>query len=49
MYLDGKIIVDDKEYNLIHGYYTYEDKDVENKYLEPFLSNRSSKFLKYGT
>lgn len=22
-YLEGKLIVDDKEYNLIHGYYTY--------------------------
>ena len=35
-YLDGKIIVDDKEYNLIHGYYTYKDEDVELKILDPF-------------
>ena len=35
-YLDGKIIVDNKEYNLIHGYYTYKDKDVEINMLSPF-------------
>lgn len=35
-YLDGKLIVDDKEYNLIHGYYTYKDEEVEISKLDPF-------------
>lgn len=36
MYLDGKIIVDDKEFDLIQGYYTYKDPDVEIKKLGTF-------------
>ena len=35
-YLDGKIVVDDKEYNLIHGYYTYKDNEIEINKLDPF-------------
>ncbi len=35
-YLEGKIMLDDKEYNLIHGYYTYKDKEVEINKLDPF-------------
>lgn len=36
MYLDGKIIVDEKEFDLIQGYYTYKDSDVEIKKLGTF-------------
>ncbi len=36
MYLDGIIIVDDKEYNLIHGYYAYKDEKIEINKLDPF-------------
>jgi hypothetical protein len=42
MYLDGKIIVDNKEYNLIHGYYTYKDETVEAKKLDPFSPMESA-------
>ncbi|MGE7918241.1 hypothetical protein ACQKM9_04730 [Viridibacillus sp. NPDC093762] len=36
MYLDGKINVDNEEYNLIQGFYTYKDEEVESKKLDPF-------------
>lgn len=36
MYLEGKIIVDNEEYNLIQGFYTYKDEEVESKKLDPF-------------
>jgi hypothetical protein len=36
MYLDGKIIVDNEEYNLILGYYAYKDDEVEINKLDPF-------------
>ncbi|MGE7925308.1 hypothetical protein ACQKND_19290 [Viridibacillus arvi] len=42
MYLDGKIIVDNNEYNLIHGYYTYKDETVEAKKLDPFSPMESA-------
>jgi len=35
-YLDGKILVDNEEYNLILGYYTYKDKEVEINKLDSF-------------
>ncbi|QUW23581.1 hypothetical protein JSQ81_08790 [Sporosarcina sp. Marseille-Q4063] len=36
MYLDGKLIVDNEEYNLILGYYAYKDDKVEINKLDPF-------------
>ncbi|MGE7934489.1 hypothetical protein [Viridibacillus arvi] len=42
MYLDGKIIVDNNEYNLIHGYYTYKDETVVAIKLDPFSPMESA-------
>ncbi|MFJ7934466.1 hypothetical protein [Sporosarcina sp. NPDC096371] len=36
MFLDGKIVVDDEEYNLERGYYSYKDDEVELNRLDPF-------------
>ena len=35
-YLDGRIIVDNEEYNLILGYYAFKDEKFEINKLDPF-------------